>query len=1366
MQNIKIQLAITVFYLLVFLEAPAQISRVYTTSNSGLSNSQINQIYQDKKGFVWIATEDGLNCFDGMQFTSYVHKEQDTTSLLSNYVQTVHEDDCGHFWIGTASGLQQFDRIMNRFIRFQLRNQDRLLSPYITSIIDYDKDYLLVGTSGYGFVIINKHSVHATLTNIRETYPVSTFIQYIYKDSHQDIWLGTENEGCLLFRHTGDNLENGQYTLVNQWLKGMQISSIIEDTLNGKVLIGCLNKGLYIFDRNSGAFREAASPDARNCLVKSILKDSKGKMWVGTYDRGLVVFNATTETFEPIPRNNDSWHVNSIMEDDQGNVWAGLFQKGIFVIPNYVNQFDYYGFSATSSAQNQSCILSILIDKNNNLWVGTDGSGLFYRQHGQTAYKHFTKENSSLQDNSVTSLYQDAKGNTWIGTMLNGLYLCDASLHIAPFQKQAALSSKKIMSICGDAAGNIWIGTYGGGLNQIKTDGTVKIYQNQPENNATLSNNWINTLLLAHDNSLIIGTFKGLNIIDLPSEQIHYYNTIKGLPENTKIYSLCEDSNHILWVGTNNGLIAFDRAAGKAELYTMDNGLPNNVINGLLEDNDKNLWISTNHGLAKFSLKNRNFTRFYSYDGLQSDEFRRGAFFKSPDGKLFFGGINGVSAFYPNEINHSRKVPDVYITNFYVFNRSINIGEENNKDVELNKSIAYSRQIKLKHNANVFSIEFVALEFAHPQSITYKYKMEGFDVDWKITGAYNRLITYTNLSPGTYLFKVKAYISGVAGSESEAQLKIIILPPWWKTWWAYLLYLILLVAIGIYAFSLLKKRLDRNQKLLEREHNEEIKEAKLRFFTNISHEIRTPITLIMSPLEKMRMEEKDSQRKDILNLMYRNCSRILRLINQIMDMRKIDNKQMKLNFQETEIVFFVKDIMMSFDNLAKSKQIDFQFISEYSQLNVWVDQSNFDKIVFNILSNSFKFTPEKGQITVQLVTGFNATADEPLKNYFEISIHDTGPGIKEEVKERIYDRFFQENNQKENLGSGIGLHLTKQLVALHHGIIFFENNEVGCTFHVRLPLSSAHLSQEELQQNKEVNLYPQPAKLSSADETTFPEFNAGANSVLARKTKKKPNIIIIDDDKDLLSYLNMELSSTYNVKIYDNSKEAWSAITQMLPDVIISDIVMEEMDGIELCKKVKTNPNTNHIPVILLTSMIKDDDVLAGLDSGADLYLTKPFNIDILKRNITQVIGSRQTIKNKYVNPINFDYEHLKINSADKRLISKVIETIKANIEDPDFGVEKLSDIVGMSRVHLNRKLREFVNSSPNDMIRSIRLKQAAFLLVNNEVNISEVAYKVGYSSHSYFTSNFHDFFGMNPSEFVEKYKDDPQNPILKDIIG
>ncbi|MBB3188121.1 hybrid sensor histidine kinase/response regulator transcription factor [Microbacter margulisiae] len=1362
---------VAVFLIMFGFKLHGQVSRFYTSSNSGLENSQINQIYQDRVGFIWVATEDGLSSFDGMKFTTYTHHADDSTSLLTNYVQSMYEDTSHNFWIGTASGLQRYDRIKNCFSNFILRDDmGYILDPYISTIIPYDSNHVLVGTSGHGFYIINLKTFHYTISNTNHLVPASTFIHSLLRESNGDVWVGTENDGAFLFhRNLNVPIENkNAFSLLGHYCQGQQINSFVEDTPHHKVFIGSLNQGIFVYDQASKTLRAALSADAQHCSVKSMFRDSQGRVWIGTNDRGLMLLNPDNEQLmisDTVRENpsNGYWHVSSIMEDSQGNIWAALYEKGIYVIPNFINKFHYEAFSPIKLSQNVSCVLAILVDRNNGLWIGTDGSGLFYKAAGSSKIKNFTKENSRLLSNAITALWQDKNGTIWIGTALDGLFTMNQSQQLMPFPKQNELSGRKITVIKGDSMGNIWIGTYGEGLDCINYQtGKIDIYQNQQGTTKFISNNWINTLLPDREGNMIMGTFQGLNAINIKTRKATYYNYIPELPYNTKVYSLCEDYRGILWVGTNSGLIAFDRKIQKARLYTTHDGLPNNVINAIEEDNQKNLWISTNHGLAKFSLVNGSVASFHAYDGLQSDEFRRGAVWKTPDGQLYFGGINGINSFYPQDINHSRKVPNVYVTDFMVFNKSVNYGDGKNHNVFLSCAIPYADKIILKHSDNVFSIQFDALEFTHPQSITYQYKMEGFDKGWKTTDANNRIVTYTNLSPGTYTFKVKATNTDMEGSESIKTLKIIILPPWWLTWWAKLLYVLIVLASG-YAFYLhLQKKIKDKQEHLQQLHEEEIKESKLRFFTNISHEIRTPITLIISPLERMLASEPDSQRKELYNLMYRNALRILRLINQLMDMRKIDNNQMKLHFQETDLVFLIKDIMMSFDFLANNKKIDFQFESKMQSLNAWVDPSNFDKILFNVLSNAFKFTPENGHIKVALTVGHDDNAVSPLANYVEIAVSDSGIGIDPATIDKIYDRFVQGSSQQEQLGSGVGLHLTKQLVELHHGTIFAVNNEVGCTFYIRIPLSSAHLTSDELQPGTKRH------EITTPESKTEVAVQSGddASVTVRNSVRNIPTVVVVDDDKDLLAYLRLELGGSYHVEAFDSSKKAWNVIAGGLPDVVISDVMMTEMNGNELCAKIKTNSNTNHIPVILLSSMTKDDDVITGLDCGADVYLTKPFNIDILKRHINQVILNRDTLKKKFTLPVEIDYNALKVNSADKRLLEKTIQVIKDNMEDAEFGVEKLSTGVGLSRVHLNRKMKELINVSPSDMIRSIRLKQAAYLLINNEINISEVAYKVGFSSHSYFTNSFHDFFGMKPSEFVEKYKDNPDNPVLKEILG
>ena len=550
-----------------------------------------------------------------------------------------------------------------------------------------------------------------------------------------------------------------------------------------------------------------------------------------------------------------------------------------------------------------------------------------------------------------------------------------------------------------------------------------------------------------------------------------------------------------------------------------------------------------------------------------------------------------------------------------------------------------------------------------------------------------------------------------------------------------------------------------------------MKEMKLEMFTNISHEIRTPLTLVMSPLKKMRESELDPERKELFNLMYRNSLRILRMVNQLMDIRKVDNGQMQLHFIETDVVYFTKDLMQAFENLAESRNIDFQIDSRPEAMNLWIDQDNFDKILFNILSNAFKYTPNKGTVKISISDAILNVGEMPqnIGKYVEFTIENSGEPIEEKHLDKIFDRYYQVGMKDAKIGSGVGLNLAKMLVDLHHGEISVHNTDSGVAFRIRIPVGCLHLTEEEMtkpENNKD---------LYARNSETYATEHAGNEDVTQEvaeevdptsKDAKKKTIMLVDDDSEMRAYLKLELQNIYNVEACANGKEAWSKISTVIPDAVITDLVMDKMDGAELCEKIKKHPGTNHIPVILLTSATDEHSQHRCIESGADRFFTKLVSLETLKSAISSAIATREMIRNKYSRSIDYGYDSLKINSPDNMLISKVISIIRDNIENPDFGVEELSREVGMSRVHLNRKLKENMNISPSTLIKSIRLKQAAYLLINNKVNISEVAYKVGFSTHSYFSNSFHDYFGMTPKEFMSQYANCTDEETLKRLLG
>lgn len=812
------------------------------------------------------------------------------------------------------------------------------------------------------------------------------------------------------------------------------------------------------------------------------------------------------------------------------------------------------------------------------------------------------------------------------------------------------------------------------------------------------------------------------------------------------IYALYEDLHHNIWVGTSQGLKQLNPQTQKVRKYTISDGLPSNSISAIEGDANGNLWISTNFGISRFNPSTQTFVNFYASDGLQGNEFSKGVSFASTKGEIIFGSTSGITYFNPGEITSPNKKPEIRITDFYVHDKAVRLGMKSGRYDIVTTSVTNSNKFHLSHKDNSFSIELSAMEFYSPERISYSYTFNSNT--WvNLQSGVNR-ISFSELTPGIYHFQVKARDYN---SYSEIKkLTIIISPPWYVSWWAKTIYCLTAVIITIFIIVQIRQRYRARQEMLEHIHAEQLNEAKLQFFINISHEIRTPMSLIISPLQKLMATDYDTERQQSYNIIYRNAERLLRLVNQLMDIRKIDKGQMQLKFQETDIVSFIQDLHYTFAYQANTKHIKLDFHSEVKELKAWIDPKNFDKVILNILSNAFKFTPENGNIQIRLCTGNDPNAAEKaLSRYFEISIEDDGIGINETELERIFDRFYQIRNSQNNsnIGTGIGLHLTRSLVELHHGSITVENNQgtPGCRFIVRLPLGKEHLKPEEID-----NL---AVKQDSVHITTALPTTPLIETPPKTHSKSKYRVLIVEDDDEIRRYICQELGRDFHMQECRNGKEAFTYILKKTPDLIISDIMMPEMDGMTLCSKVKQNINTNHIPVILLTAKSREEDNLEGLSIGADAYITKPFSIEILRQSTFNLIKSRERLRNNFQGSQTQKerMQELEIESPDERLLDRIMKVINDNIANPELNVEMVAETVGISRVHLHRKLKELTNQSTRDLIRNLRLKQAATLLAKKRQSINEVAALTGFTNVAYFSTAFKELYGMTPTAYMEQ---------------
>lgn len=1364
--------------LLAFLTAgivSAQMARLYT-SEWGLANSKTNEIFQDSKGFIWISTENGLMRFDGMDFSTFRFDRNSPNSIASDLVLTVFEDSRGVYWVGTSAGLQTFDVEYNSFTKLDLRDPDNPSSDQhisaITEAVICGEPKIIAASSGHGIYILDPqtHEVDMDMQYVLNSALESQFIRRIFTDSHQRLWVAAEDGGiAVIDLRSGTAAPEALGSTPKKLLDEVMVNAFAENERSGDMLLGSSNYGILIYDSSEGMIRGCEDRNARSCKVESMLRNTVAPQYgddtyiIGVENHGLMLFDMVQEklqeiTLPTVQQNTSTWKVHSLMEDNQGNVWAGAYQTGVLVIPKSMYGFEYTSLSTSyGHGDNSACVTSVIEDGRGNLWVGTDGGGLFRidKNGRKTSY---SSENTSLSNNSIMSLAIDKRGTLWIATYLGGLVSWSEQTGFRQFRDQASLNTNKTVSLAYSWEEDVlYVGTHGNGLSIISLP-QEKVIRNFAEDD----NKWISTLYIDNAGLLWVGTYNGPMCYDHRVRKLIQYDVYDFL--STRIQSFCESADGKIWIGTGEGIVSFDRQTKQTVSYSENDGLPSNVIADIQEGNDGNLWISTLNGLSRFNPTTREFKNYYHHDGLQENEFHSKASYRSKDGKLYFGGIKGLTSFYPHIVDQrTHPVPPLYFSDLRVMNEPVSYDPLLGDGNILDKHITEATQITLPSYENIFSVKFSVLEYTNPRKIAYAYRMEGFDEGWNHTGADSRVVTYTNLPSGRYTMQVKAYFEGEPDEFSYREIGIRILPPWYRTVWAYILYL-LLGAAAVLAVREYRKKLEVQRQ--EKEESE-IKELKLRMFTNISHEIRTPLTLVMSPLKKMRESETEPKQKELYNLMYRNCLRILRLVNQLLDMRKIDNGQMQLHFLETDVVYFIRDIMQSFDNLAVSKNVSFHMEPEQEVTNLWIDQGNFDKIIFNILSNAFKYTPDGGEISIRVSrpTANNGVLQATVKEYVEFTIENSGSMVEEQHLDRLFDRYFQVDVRDAKVGSGVGLNLAKMLVELHHGDIRAYNTESGMAFSVRIPVGCGHLTAEEMTKpTNHKDLYTKDlAKTESHEDVTFnPEE---ASDEKARQTKSKRTIVLVDDDSEMRAYLRLELQSLYNVVVCANGKEAWGIISTTVPDAVITDLMMDGMDGAELCGKIKKNPGTNHIPVLILTSSSDEQSVQRCTNSGADRFFTKPISLEILKGAIANAISTRDTIRNKYSKDINYGYGEMQMHNSSNHLIDKVIKAIRENIENTEFGVEELSREVGLSRVHLNRKLKETMNISPSNLIRSIRLKQAAYLLINNKVNISEVAYKVGFSSHSYFSNSFHDYFGLTPKEFVAKYMDCKDEETLKRIF-
>lgn len=1320
------------------LSAAAQAMKMFS-SDCYLSSCLINNIYQDSKGFIWIATEYGLNRFDGTRFVTYKSSHSDTTSLCDNYVRTIHENRDGTMLVGTLKGLMEWNRATESFRYIPININGTQVFPHVSDIIQLSNGDIWIGTAGYGVFLYNRSSATTSRLDMLSEAIGSEFISCIYEDSSHAVWIGTENKGVCRYYPAGGKARCFRMPE----LAGNKVTSILEGD-NGAIFIGSLDGGIDRYDKGSSTINHLTY-HGEKISVKSLVSYDKA-LYAGT--EGYGVKSLTDNSIDDVPVGSplagcSDGKIHQMVEDRDGNLWIGMFQRGVAMIAGRRYNFGYFGRNnMPGNTIGNGCVMALFSDENHHVWVSCDNDGIYELD------ENFSRVSYIPSSSTVLCMFRDSKRRRWAGTFTSGLVKVTDSGEMLPVSRFRSL---KIYSIAEGADGNLYLGTLGSGLIRYNPDTEATAYLSFYKGATHDSNihiDWINHLYRAPDGKIWIANYDGISCYNTMTDSYLSFGDSYNVVSGCIGYVIIRDSKGNIWCGTSDGLYRFDSDGRSVKHFTISDGLPDNVVCGICEDEGRNLWISTYHGISKYIPADNRFVNFDSGDGLQGNEFTHGAFCKDSRGVIFFGGTNGVTAFHPYDINDNPREYHPVITRFDIFNTPVNMAmTTSDGDPILDRELGEAEHVTLSSHDNTFSIYFSTLTYDNPDKLVYQYRIYEHGKEWITTAPGQNQLTFNNMPPGKYRFQVR--VAGDTSPDGTRTLTIMVNPPWYQSWWAITVYVIIAALLLMAAIHYFRSRAASNREQLDRQQAEQILEAKLQFFTNISHEIRTPMTLIINPLEKLITETPEGRLCSTYVMIYRNAQRILRLVNQLMDMRKLEKGQMKMKLRETDIVGFINEAMQPFEYVARDKDISFTFHHDMESLNVWIDLDNFDKVVLNILSNAFKYTPKGGSIDISLSEKHDDPSGlPPFSDYVEISISDSGIGIDADKLEQIFDRFYRIENEmtSANLGTGIGLHLCRSLVLLHHGTIHARNHvgESGCEFIIRLPLGSAHLTIEELASDDT----PVTPRIPVPDINDYMLTATGDSAVGKSRTNR--SVVVAEDDPEIRNYLLKELSEDYRVKAFDNGDDALSAILTDTPDIIVSDVMMPGINGYALCRKVKQNVNINHTPVILLSAKSENEDRMEGLEAGADAYLTKPFNTEVLRSTITSLIANRHLLRAKFsgVQEQEDSVKKIVMKSQDEVLLNRIMDVINANISSSDFSVEKLAEEVGLSRVHLHRKLKELTDLSARDFIKSLRMKQAARLLREKKLSVAEVAYATGFANPSHFSSAFKEIYGMTPSRY------------------
>lgn len=1317
------------------------------SSKDGLSHSTVFSIVQDSTGYMWFATQDGLNRYDGYEFRVYRGKEAHST-VISNYIRSLFVDDKGYVWIGGNKGISKYDEKTEMFTNYALFRQKQ--GRYITSIIQSASGQLWAGS--YNGKLYLYDSKTDNFNELKLSWPNKSIIGNISTlyAHNKDVLICTD-QGLFIL-----NTNSMEVSKIDLPCQGSPIRAIVQGS-NGAFWLGTEGEGVFHLDANFKLLNNYKhsifnANSLCNDNVRSLCFDDNGKLWIGTFV-GLSILEITSQNFNNYTEEFDRPYslsqnsVRSIFKDINGGVWLGTFFGAI----NYYHpaniKFDILDQNGGRLSLSDNVVSAIKEDGLGNFWILTNDDGLNYWDREKEeirVIRHDEKDPNSISANNLKSIEYGKTGKLLIGTHNEGLNYYDiksgSNIVFKASGKVGDILDDNVYALLKDSKGRIWVGTWKG-LNRFNEDAQEFTPYFIDSKGNRLSSDQISYLFEDSRARIWIGTFEGVNIFD--PERNTFESFVNGstdsfsIPDN-EITCIYEDSKGRIWVGTRNGLSIFNEIDRNFVSISTDQGLPNSIVYGILEDDKGLIWISTNGGLACYNPVNKRFIVYDEGDGIQDKQFNNYSFCKSSKGELLFGGINGITIFNPANIHETQFNDEVIFTEFSLFNKEIKPGDASQL---LKSSLNHTSSIDLSYDQNVFSIAFTAINYIDANKINYQFMLEGYDGDWRDSeGARN--VYYSNIAPGSYTFKVRAVIEGIVDADSMSSIDINVDTPWWESNYAILSYFVVLSILLFLAYKLLKERLKTQQQLrierLEKHKITEVNKLKLQFFTNISHEFRTPLTLIISPLQKI-IEKKGAD--DWLNkqhdTIYRNAKRLMKLIDQLMDFRKSELGELKLNVARNELVAYINEIYLSFALAASQNNIIYTFDSKEEKLNCLFDAGYIEKIAFNLLSNAFKYTPAGGTIGITL---------RREDNWVVLQVKDSGKGIPAEKLSLIFERFYRIDENSTKPGSGIGLALTKRLVELHHGSITATGTEgKGSVFTVRIPLDDAYYVNDEV---IDVEVPEDEARMDVSVE-----IKTEQKEQQPQVTEGMDTVLVVEDNKDIIEYLKDNLQQNYIVITATNGKEALELIYENEPTLIVSDVMMPVMDGLQFCKTIKQNVKTCHIPLILVTAKTSVDDQIKGHHLGADDYVLKPFEMNLLEAKIRNLIKTRKRLKELYSQSTSINPESIAFNNLDKELLNKALEVVDQHIQDAEFSVDLFAREMGMSRSNLHLKMKAITGASATDFIKKVRFNQALKLLEENRYSVSEISYMVGFNSPSYFSTSFKKHFDYLPTEHLEKIR-------------